>query len=143
MPLKAPFETSFGVSQHRRIILVEVVAEGVSGWGEVTAGETPGYNSETTDTAWHVISDFVAPSLIGKSVASASECPALLAAVRGRDGEERRGRCVLGCGGDFVPANCDLYRTTAATLPMRSSMGLISGLTWTVSRSIECVRSES
>jgi o-succinylbenzoate synthase len=38
MPLKAPFETSFGVSHHRRIILVEVVADGVSGWGEVTAG---------------------------------------------------------------------------------------------------------
>jgi L-alanine-DL-glutamate epimerase-like enolase superfamily enzyme len=41
MGLKAPFETSFGVSHHRRIILVEVVAHGVSGWGEVTAGETP------------------------------------------------------------------------------------------------------
>jgi O-succinylbenzoate synthase len=73
MRLKAPFETRFGVSHHRRIILVEVVADGVSGWGEVTAGETPGYNSETTDTAWHVISDFVAPLLIGKTVASASE----------------------------------------------------------------------
>ena len=85
MRLKAPFETSFGVSHHRRIILAEVVADGVSGWGEVTASETPGYNPETTDTAWHVISDFVAPSLIGKSVASASECPALLAAIRGHE----------------------------------------------------------
>jgi O-succinylbenzoate synthase len=47
MRLKAPFETSFGISHHRRIILVEVIADGVSGWGEVTASETPGYNSET------------------------------------------------------------------------------------------------
>jgi O-succinylbenzoate synthase len=85
MRLKAPFETSFGVSDHRRIILVEVVADGVSGWGEVTASETPGYNSETTDTAWHVISDFVAPSLIGKTVSAASECPGLLAAIRGHE----------------------------------------------------------
>ncbi|MGC1613122.1 MAG: o-succinylbenzoate synthase [Candidatus Acidiferrum sp.] len=83
MRLKAPFETSFGISHQRRIILVEIVADGVSGWGEVTASETPGYNSETTDTAWHVISDFVAPALIGKTVCSASECPALLAAIRG------------------------------------------------------------
>ena len=83
MRLKAPFETSFGVSHQRRIILVEAVADGVSGWGEVTASETPGYNSETTDTAWHVISDFVAPALIGKTVASASDCPGLLAAIRG------------------------------------------------------------
>ena len=50
--LKAPFETSFGTSHHRRILLVEVVADGVTGWGEVTAGETPGYNAETTETAW-------------------------------------------------------------------------------------------
>ncbi|MGA2097598.1 MAG: o-succinylbenzoate synthase [Candidatus Acidiferrum sp.] len=85
MRLKAPFETSFGVSHHRRIILVEVIADGVSGWGEVTASETPGYNSETTDTAWHVISDFVAPTLIGKTIDHASDCPALLAAIRGHE----------------------------------------------------------
>ena len=68
MKLNAPFEASFGVAHHRRIILVEVVAHGVSGWGEVTASETPAYNSETTDTAWHVISDFVAPAMIGKTI---------------------------------------------------------------------------
>jgi len=85
MRLKAPFETSFGVSHNRRIILVEVIADGVSGWGEVTASETPGYNSETTDTAWHVISDFVAPSLIGRTISAASECAALLAAIRGHE----------------------------------------------------------
>jgi o-succinylbenzoate synthase len=85
MRLKAPFETSFGVSHHRRILLVEVVADGANGWGEVTASETPGYNSETTDTAWHVISDFVAPSLIGKTISTASDCPALLATIRGHE----------------------------------------------------------
>ncbi|MGB7281383.1 MAG: o-succinylbenzoate synthase [Candidatus Acidiferrum sp.] len=85
MRLKAPFETSFGVSHLRRIILVEVVADGVSGWGEVTATETPGYNSETTDTAWHVISDFVVPALIAKTISAASDCPALLASIRGHE----------------------------------------------------------
>ena len=63
MRLKAPFETSFGVTHNRRILLVEVVADGVSGWGEVPTGATPCYNPETTDTAWHVISDFIAPLL--------------------------------------------------------------------------------
>src|SRR5579859_4832153 len=85
MALKAPFETSFGVSHHRRILLVEVVADGATGWGEVTASETPGYNSETTDTAWHVIYDFIAPSLIGKNIAAASECGGMLAAIRGHE----------------------------------------------------------
>src|SRR5262245_50757516 len=63
MRMKAPFETSFGTVQNRRIVLVEVVADGVSGWGEVTAGEAPGYNAETTDTAWHILTDFIGPSI--------------------------------------------------------------------------------
>jgi len=85
MKLKSPFETSFGTVQDRRILLVEVVVDGTSGWGEVTAGETPAYNAETTDTAWHVISDFVAPSLIGQSVSETSELPRLMAQIRGHE----------------------------------------------------------
>jgi o-succinylbenzoate synthase len=83
MRLKAPFETSFGVTQDRRILLVEVVADGVTGWGEITAIETPSYNSETTDTAWHVVSDFIAPGLIGKDLSAASAVTPLLQGIRG------------------------------------------------------------
>ncbi len=83
--LKSPFETSFGISLDRRIVLVEVVADGVSGWGEVTAGETPGYNPETTETAWHVLSDFIAPAAIGKEIGSATEFPALVEHIRGHE----------------------------------------------------------
>ena len=83
MRLKAPFETSFGVTQNRRILLVEVVADGLTGWGEVTALETPSYNYETADTAWHVISDFLAPLLIGKSVAQAGDVVAIFRGIRG------------------------------------------------------------
>lgn len=85
MRLKAPFETSFGVTHNRRILLVEVVADGVSGWGEVTTGETPSYNPETTDTAWHVICDFIAPLLTGKSIAGAADVATLLAGIRGHE----------------------------------------------------------
>jgi o-succinylbenzoate synthase len=85
MRLKSPFETSFGTVQDRRIVLVEVVVEGTSGWGEVTAGETPAYNAETTDTAWHVLSDFIVPNLIGKSIFTASDVPALLSQIRGHE----------------------------------------------------------
>src|SRR5215469_7058538 len=83
MRLKAPFETSFGVTQDRRILLVEAVVNGISGWGEVTTVESPSYNSETTDTAWHVISDFIAPCLIGRDLDCASEVAPLLATIRG------------------------------------------------------------
>ncbi|MFQ5816772.1 MAG: o-succinylbenzoate synthase [Terriglobia bacterium] len=81
--LKEAFETSFGVTEERRIVLVEVVADGVSGWGEVTAGEGPYFSAETTETAWHVISQFLAPLLLGRRLAAASEVPAVLAPVRG------------------------------------------------------------
>jgi len=83
MRLKAPFETSFGVMQDRRILLVEVVVDGVSGWGEVTTTESPSYNSETTDTAWHIISDFIAPRLIGNEIQNAADIAALLTSIRG------------------------------------------------------------
>ena len=83
--LRSPFETSFGTVQNRRILLVEVVADGVSGWGEVTAGETPGYNAETTDTAWHIIADFIGPLLQGKTLSCASDFPELVAHIRGQE----------------------------------------------------------
>ena len=83
MRLKAPFETSFGVTQDRRILLVEVVADGVSGWGEVTTIESPSFNSETTETAWHVISEFIVPKLIGRDLQRAIEVAPLLSAIRG------------------------------------------------------------
>ena len=83
MRLKAPFETSFGVMQDRRIVLVEVIADGTTGWGEVTTGETPSYNSETTETAWHIISDFIAPLIVGKCLAHAKEVATLLGGIRG------------------------------------------------------------
>jgi o-succinylbenzoate synthase len=85
MRLKSPFETSFGVFLHRRIFLVEVRTDDVSGWGEVTTDERPFYISETTDTAWHIIAGFIAPLLVGKSVACASEFPELVANIRGHE----------------------------------------------------------
>lgn len=85
MRLKSPFETSFGTVENRRILLVEVIVDGVSGWGEVTAGETPGYNSETTDTAWQILSEFVAPFLPDKTISHASDFPSLFTHIRGHE----------------------------------------------------------
>ena len=73
MPLVSFFETSFGRTTDRRIVLVEVQAEGASGWGEVTAGERPFYNEEWTDAAWLILRDFVAPRVIEKPLAAAAE----------------------------------------------------------------------
>jgi len=85
MPLVSFFEASFGRTTDRRIILVEVRGEGASGWGEVTAPENPFYNEETTETAWHIISRYVAPRLLRREVRCAAEINELLLHIRGHN----------------------------------------------------------
>jgi len=83
MPLVSAFETSFGVTAERRILLVEIAGEGVSGWGEVTATEGPFYNEEFTDSAWHVLKHFSIPNVLALPLASANEAPARWRNLRG------------------------------------------------------------
>lgn len=85
MRLKAPFETSFGTTLERRVLLVEVRSDGLIGWAEITTQEEPFYNAETTETAWHVFSDFIVPMTLGKSVDTASETPRLMRGIRGNE----------------------------------------------------------
>ena len=83
MDLVAPFQTSMGTTTLRRILLVEAVVDGVTGWGECVAGENPSYSPETTETAWHVLHDYLWPLLKGKQLESAAEVWQRLAWVRG------------------------------------------------------------
>jgi len=85
MPLVHPFETSFGKTTLRRIVLVRVDAEGLTGWGEVTAGESPLYSHETFETAWHVLRDFLVPWALEKDWASPSELAARFRPIRGHN----------------------------------------------------------
>lgn len=84
MPLVRPFETSFGRTDERRIVLVEVEdSDGATGWGEVTCGERPFYNEEWVDSAWLILRDFAVPRILGRECAPIAEVGATLAAVRG------------------------------------------------------------
>jgi O-succinylbenzoate synthase len=85
MKLVVPFETSVERTEIRRIVLVEAEVDGVSGWGECVAGETPAYSPETTDTAWYVLRDHLWPLLKGKEFGSAAEIWDLLGHVRGNN----------------------------------------------------------
>jgi O-succinylbenzoate synthase len=82
LPLVHFFETSFGRTTERRIVLVEAVADGVSGWGEVTAGENPFYNEEWTESAWQILRDYAAPRLLGRDI-TACDVGALVKHIRG------------------------------------------------------------
>src|ERR1700677_2063878 len=83
LPLVRPFTTSFGQTTERRILLVEIKGEGLSGWGECTAGEHPFFSDETTDTAWTMILHELAPLLAGSEPAHGGQCPEIFKRVRG------------------------------------------------------------
>lgn len=83
MPLMRPFETSFGVTRNRRIVLAEVHSEGLIGWGECTAGERPFFSAESTDTAWQVLVNELAPMLAAESPEHGGDCPRIFFSVRG------------------------------------------------------------
>lgn len=83
MPLVHFFETSFGRTYSRRILLLTAHCEGVNGWGECVAGEDPFYSSEWAETAWPTITHYLAPALLGRDLESARDCIALFSKVRG------------------------------------------------------------
>jgi O-succinylbenzoate synthase len=83
MPLVHFFETSFGRTFERRILLVEVESEGVTGWGEVTAGERPFYNEEWIDASWLLLKDFIAPRMLRVPIESAATAGKLSSVIRG------------------------------------------------------------
>jgi O-succinylbenzoate synthase len=62
LPLKDPFRISSGIVTERRIALLELRdMSGATAWSECVAGEHPNYSPETIDTAWHAITQWVAP----------------------------------------------------------------------------------
>ena len=83
MPLAFPFETSFGITTTRRILLVEIESDGLTAWGECVAGEHPYFSEESVDTAWIVTEQELAPRLVGQDLVGGGGCPALFRQVRG------------------------------------------------------------
>jgi len=85
LPLVTPFETSMDRVTERRIILAEVNVDGVSGWGECTAGENPFYSPEDTETCWHILEHYLWPMLKGRELTSSACVWPLIEQVRGHN----------------------------------------------------------
>jgi O-succinylbenzoate synthase len=83
MELVSPFVTSMGTEYDEEHIIVRVDGEGVTGWGESVAEGTPFYSYETVQTAWHILRDFLIPSVLGKDLSGIDEAIALYSKVRG------------------------------------------------------------
>lgn len=83
LPLKAPFETSFGRFTRRRILVVKVFdRRGMAGYGECVAPEGPFFNHETIDTAWLITTKYIAPLLEAARIRCAAQVRRALAPIR-------------------------------------------------------------
>jgi O-succinylbenzoate synthase len=85
LPLVRYFETSFARSYDRMFVLVTVHGEGAQGWGEAVAEHDPYYSSETTETVWHVVTEFLAPLVLGRHFAHPRDLWPAMARVRGHN----------------------------------------------------------
>jgi o-succinylbenzoate synthase len=84
LPFVEPLRTSFGVEPFKTAVIVEVLTrEGATGWGEASVEINPGYGTETVDTAMHILKNFLLPKIVGQTIASPTEVPALLSSARG------------------------------------------------------------
>lgn len=99
LALKEPFRISSGVMHERRIGLVELTdRDGATAWSECVAFDRPIYSSETIDTAWLAIRDWLSPRLLGAAIDGPREVSQVL-------GENIRGHFMakaaleMGCWG--------------------------------------------
>lgn len=67
----------------RQCLLLALHGDGLTGWGECVANSTPGYSYETAVTAWHILSDFLVPAILGKELNEPDEMIGWLTFVRG------------------------------------------------------------
>jgi len=81
--LKEYFEISSGGKQDRRILLLTLHGEGLEGWGECVVGEDPAYSYETTETGWHMLTDFILPGIVGTEAESPEDVLAPVRWIRG------------------------------------------------------------
>ncbi|MBC8099741.1 MAG: o-succinylbenzoate synthase, partial [Armatimonadetes bacterium] len=84
LELAEKLRTSYGAEPFKSAVIIEMMtSDGATGWGEAPTKMKPSYTYETMGTALHVLHEFLIPRLLGKTIASATEIPDLLKAVRG------------------------------------------------------------
>ena len=85
LPLKHPFETSFGTTTAKTFLLVSASSGGVTGYGECVAEEDPFYLPETNGTVLHVLRDFLVPIAFSLKVSHPRDVSRAFAHIRGHN----------------------------------------------------------
>ncbi len=84
LPLIRPFETSTSRKDSIQHILVRVEGDyGIEGWGECASPADPYYCPETTETCWHILRDFLVPSVLGKDWSTIDDLIGLFGPIKG------------------------------------------------------------
>ena len=83
MPLRFRFETSFGTTTQRTILLLTLFGEGLEGYGECVAEEEPLYREETLAGAKALLSDLLLPRVLGRDLPNPEALARDLERVRG------------------------------------------------------------
>lgn len=113
LPLVRPFTTSSHTKDHLDHILVRVRDDaGAEGWGECASAADPYYCSETSETSWHILRDFLVPGLLGVAWEHPDQAAATWRAVRGNNFAKA----------GLEMACWDLY-TRAQGLPLARALG--------------------
>ncbi len=126
LPLVRPFETSFGAVDAQEFILVTVRDGDAVGWGECVADVDPYYSSETNTTAWHVLSRYLVPAVLGREVERARDLHPLWHRVRGH----RMAKAALEMAAWDLEARlagkplCELLGARARPIPAGVSIGI-------------------
>jgi hypothetical protein len=77
-----------GAATTARSCSSRVEGEGHEGWGEAVAEANPYYSGETVETVWHIVTEFLAPLVLGREFAHPREVfPALKRGARPQHGQ--------------------------------------------------------
>ncbi len=83
LPLKAPFQTSFGTELQKSTWIVTVLADGIRGYAESVADSEPLYSEETHASVFFAIKNHILPRLWGHDLGTPQDFQALVSPVRG------------------------------------------------------------
>jgi O-succinylbenzoate synthase len=140
LPLVHFFETSFGRTERRRILLTKVYYDGAVGYGECTTGEKPFFSHETIDTAWIIIKEVLAPIIIGRTWTVPSEVGQWFKPIRGN--QMARAALENACWDLTARAkNMPLYKLLGGTLK-EIPCGVSIGIQDTPEQLLEKIRTE-
>lgn len=82
LPLKNPFEASFGVLAKRDFLLISAHGGGETGYGESVAMPFPFYNEETTDTILYMLETFMIPMVLTNKIEAPQDVNRLFEPIR-------------------------------------------------------------